>query len=449
MTASVAKWAGLFLLVALPTAQGRAQTSPPPAASAPSHGEDEFEVERTAIQHIEARTATVTQLQKQPDAKPAEVKAAVQAAADTARAAVISHPESFAVSQAATKAALQLGDPQTAVQYAGNAVRIAQDHNDKKQMVEALKAQCVAYAGAGDEPRANAAARAALKLDPSDDQAWVFKQITESHIKLGHVYLEGRVNSPTADFEKLINSLGTVHGGAPAPPTGEAVAIDPRARGATYTRPATFAPSVADEKQAVGLAQMGDYQAAYDKAAAAVRALPDNAKARLDMATAAYLLGRLDEAVTQASEVLKTHPKAADAYMVRANARNALLEPRDALADADAALAINSKLGLAWAARGKARKLLGEPVVAYSDDYKKAMELEPELSGSLSAELAAASTRGLFRAAAAAPQPSGGWLSFLPDDPRAAAALWIFDAVAILGFIVFVVRRRKRAQAQG
>ncbi len=433
----------LNCLFTVPALAGQTTQSGPPTKSGAVRGEDE-EDEFRATQQVETRTSTAVQLEKQPNAKPAEVKAAVQAAADTARAAVITHPESFAVSQAATKAALQLGDPQSAVQYAGNAVRIAQDHGDKKQKVEALKAQALAYAGAGDEPNANAAAREALKLDPSDDQAWVLKQITESHIKLGHVYLIGETALPTADFERLINSIGRSSRAAPAPPAGEAVAIDPHARGATYTRPANFAPSVADEKQAVGLAQMGDYQAAYDKAAAAVRALPDNAKARLDLATAAYLLGRLDEALAQASEVLKTHPKAADAYMLRAKARNDLLEPRDALADADAALGFNPKLGLAWAARGKARKLLGEPLEAYSVDYKKAMELEPSLSPELSAELAAVSAKASGRAAAPSQPTSGSWLSMIPDSWLAAKLMWAFDALAIIGFVAFVMWRRSR-----
>ena len=317
-----------------------------------------------------AATAPTPEIKKELDTSNAQTQRFMDAAAKK-------FPDNGQVQTMGAVTSSQLGDLKTAGLRADRAVGLgeanlnmpgAPPEQRAKDLADSLMIRSAISAQRGDKKSALEDVARALKLAPDDETAQrLSKLLINHHFHDVDISLPAGMdaNQANKDLAELRNSLAEVNA---------AVVRH------VVNRPAGFSSSVSHTKDAETALKMADYQTMYDDATTALRKLPDNPKAYMQRAFAAYMLKNFNQAIKDATDGLKLRPGAGTLLGLRAASYNETGRPRDALQDAVAAVSSNPKDPFAWLQKGLARESLHEGDDGYLSDIKQAGDLNSEFN---------------------------------------------------------------------
>ena len=326
----------------------------------------------TANGHLRENAAThpTPEIKKELAASNAQTQGFMDAAARK-------FPDNGQIQTMGAVTSSQLGDLKTAGSRANQAVSLGENNLNMpgaapeqraKDLADALTIRSAISAQRGDKKSALDDVARALKINPDDETALrLSKLLINHHFHDVDVSLPAGMDANQANKElaELRNALAEVNA---------AVVRH------VINRPAGFASSVGHTKDAETDLKLGDYQRMYDEATIALNKLPDNPKAYMQRAFAAYMLKRFDQAIRDATSGLKLRPGAGTLLGLRAASYNETGRPKDALQDAVAAVSSNPKDPFAWLQKGLAREKLREGDDGYLSDIKQAGDLNSEFN---------------------------------------------------------------------
>lgn len=383
---------------------------------------------------VDKSASEIGVIQKDAALKPPEKAAQIGERKAQVDGLVRKFPDSPDVQGSGARASLQLGDVLTAVTRASLAVKLAR-HKTPRQLAEALKTRAIALVAEGDYGGAFQDASQALKLFPGDRNAMILAGLTRDR-------KAGRAAARAASIAAGAGAA-TEAAGAPALIAGRPNGalqhlIDAARDSAAINRPAGFEDSVGETKQAENSLKLGDYDAMYAKASAAVKAMPDNPKVYMQRAFAGLMLKRYDDVVADATRGLTLAPKSSSLLALRAAAYGETGRADLAWTDAENAVADDPKDAFAVLQRGLAGEKIGKPADATLTDIRAAGELDPSFAHFYTDALA---RRGMAAGDGSGQKPAADLAPSYPTASRRPAALAGLCSLLICAGIFFLLGR--------